>query len=290
MRVATVLCVVASTLLVRCGRCGGPPRWPEDLTVGLDQVEISRLDDPSQLRTVRAVLTDGGVWLLAPPLRGEADSEAIERLRLSLQAPPLVSASHQVPADAGQPVSQLTLHSGAAEWSLTAHRSVPGEPMAVEISGVGWFAISSPELGGRLPDPSELLPRALWGSARGQLIRVAVEGSVRYQVARAGGHASWRDVDGGRPPFEIEEEEEEEEGDALNGAFAGREIIQHLAGPLEGVESTARVCTPKECRTFQLARRPRDGGVAYLAFEPSIGTVELRPDTWCIVALARPVP
>lgn len=282
-----LLLVSVLLLLTTCKRAvenvpdAGPPRvvraqWPADLMRDVTQVRISH---GVETAVVRLSKEPGGgrpaVWLMDSPFVGDADPDAIDRLRFILTTPQLVEALPPPPT----PVAFRIELTGATTTTLTSFEAALGAPIPVEISGVGRFLVSPTEFSNKVPLPTSFAASGLWVDANNHAQRLTVKSRSRpgYELALEKGE--WRVVKGNTAT--------RRELDDFIGVIVGRQAIGHSsAAPatlgLEPPAATATLCIDTgRCRDFLFGLVAVDGGpTRYFAQTAGSAALELRDNDW----------
>ncbi len=256
-------------------RAGAVPQWPGAMVVDWKQVAIAR---EARLTTAELV---GGVWRLGPPRQGDADPDAIDRLKLALTSPQILSATFaenpppRFPPTGPVAGTQIRIKNSTGKtWDLFLPRVPLGAAVVAQVAGVGDFTVSPVEMSNKIPDPEDFLTPGLWTAANKKEISVEVKGPVNYRVEGQG--EEWKVVKGKKPRRDVED---------VAGVITGRQASGHPTGDakslgLDPPTATARLCTKDECREFVFGSAATDAGVGYFARAPDSEPLELRESDW----------
>lgn len=250
------------------------PVWPADLMSEVVALRVQRGEAVSSLR-----FDDAAGWQMDVPFRGEADPDAVDRLRFVLHEPLFVEGT---PLTAGPPDFQFELkkRSGQTVRLLTWPAAL-GAPIAVRVEGIGDFVVSPVEFGPKLPEPERFVPPALWVAARQGACRMTVRpgpGARGSAYELAGSGEDWHVVRGNKGS--------KRELDDLVGVIIGRQIIGHSKRPPEELglarpTAVATLClTDGGCREFRFGSAKDGATVRYYAQGPDSDPAELRDNDW----------
>jgi hypothetical protein len=282
-RVLALWCVVLSACrapvveAVDAGRAAPAPvkaveptaAWPAGLVDDLTAIEVRHLDADGGTRSCRLELGADGLWLLRAPRRGEADPDAIARLRLALAEPQLLAPAPNPPPLRADVEVRLA-HADGGTRHVSVDLPPPGQPVDVAIDGVGRFRVSGVEMATRLPDPDDFLPPGLWVSAHHDASSVEVK--IGKRVYRLEGHGEdWKVVKGKAGKKDLDE---------VAGVITGRQAAGHPEADaetgLDAPDFLATLCAAAVCRTFRFGH----AGGRYYAQGPDADPIELRDNDW----------
>ena len=243
--------------------------WPPSLFEGLVSVDVRRVDADGGVRTARVEQTEGGLWLITAPRRGEADPLALSRLKLGLNEPQVQGARGGTPklrVDAEYWLHHLDGGTDHVQVELP----VPGQTVQVAIENVGQFTVSGVELPTRLPDPEDFLPPGLWVSA--QYTARSIEVRAGKRVYRLEGEGEdWKAVKGRVGKHDL---------DDVVGVIVGRQAAGHPATGtplgLDPPDAVATLCAGTVCRAFRFGH----AGAHFYAQGPDADPIELRDNDW----------
>ncbi len=242
------------------------PSWPTDLTRDWTGLTVKRNVPGKAARTAQLKLGPDGVWKVVGPWRGDADVDAIARLKVALEAPQLIDAAPKP----STPALEIQLRQGARVRKVVTQAAGLNQPIRVSVDGKS-FVVSPVELAVKLPDPEDFAPPGLWVAAKDTAISIEVKGPTTYKLVGKG--EDWKTADGREPNHDL---------DDVVGVIVGRQATGHpppgkleplgLAPPM----ATARLCTEKQCRDFAFGTRAG----RYYAVGPDADPIEIRDNDW----------
>ncbi len=249
------------------------PSWPKDLTTGWTAITVRRTVPNEPERLAKLELGADGVWRMTAPFRGDADVDAIARLKVALEAPQLAGAKLPPTPES----FAIELRQGKNVRRVATHLAGLNQPIAVTVDGAS-FVISPVEFATKLPDPGDFAPPGLWVAARNDAISIEVKGRSNYKLIGRG--EDWKVADGGVPNHDL---------DDVVGVIVGRQASGHPSATLklDPPAALATLCTAKECRDFKFAT----ANGRYYALAPGADWLELRDNDWKLLVegpLKRP--
>lgn len=255
-----------SLLLVAILTAAPAPTWPKDLTQGWTALTVKRTVPGEPLRVARLKLGDDGLWKMLAPFRGDADIDAIGRLKVALEAPQLVTVALPPAATS----FEIELQQGARVRRVVTRVAALNQPIWVTVDARP-FVVSPVEFSIKLPDPSDFVPPGLWVAVRNEAISIEVQGRSNYKLV---GHGeAWKTADGSVPNHDLED---------VVGVIVGRQALGHPSGTdlkalgLDPPAATAKLCTAKACREFKFGTAKG----RYYALGPEADPLELRDNDW----------
>ncbi len=267
-------------VLASCGACEkrakAPPAWPPALLGDVQAVAIQRWRGDEAPRRTLVRREANGIWRVESPRRGEADPDAITRLFFALQNPQVLSSTASPREGTAKPsfIIELVAASGRGR-RVTIFQAPLGNPLRVRIDGAAEYTVAPVEFAGKVPDPDDLLPPALWPSAEGKETRLSVEGPARYVLHKEPG-GEWASDDGRKLLVDLED---------VPGVITGRQAVDHPAGTpsslgLDPPLAVATLCAGSDCRKFPFGKAESGGRPRYFASGPDMDPLEFRDDAW----------
>lgn len=253
------------------------PRWPAGLTDELTSLVVARTRGEEPRRETRLALEPDAGWRALSPHRGEADLDALKTLAVTLKEPLVRSAGAPLPADAREAFRLELGHADGGATTLRTFQVPLGEPVPVELSGVGTFTLDPAVFATGLPDPTDYLSTGLWVSAPKPLTRLTVKGRRSYQLDFDG--KAWRSTPKASPAIELED---------VVGVFLGREATEHPSAPpsalgLDTPAAVATLCAGVTCREFHFGTATVNGVEGFYAGGPDADPIAIHPNDWALV-------